>query len=688
MSRIVLPILQLLLFLTPFEVFAYYGDSCAPVPNINGDSDISSNTAYGHIIGNLDMTSYTGKNACDPSNNLFKFCLKNSSGHPTCTSLILGNSKKLSEVSNSPSLGGDPFLKDIELTVTQLSEVMCLTMPTSRGPLPLACKKMSPDAPDTTNLGPVTPGIPTCTALGKSCYDGNSKSHSLFNFSGLAIHCVKETLDNVFYARSNCNPQDSNSLTLLNPFSAFQEALKVSIRAALIIYVIFYGFNIVLNYEYLNLNKVAMFLIKFLLVAYFSVGLGPVQFNFGKETTQNGMVDQGLPFLTQVLSDFTQIVFTSGGSKGLCEFGSTNDDSLKYEQGYEFYSVWDSIDCRIAYYLGMQLVYDATALLKSAGEGVVNSVGNAANLDKAGVKGGIDALKNVGGWSFFVVLFGFLMAGNIVIVISGLAFALMVLSIVLYFITHYLVCMITLYVMAYISPIFIPMALFTYTKAYFDSWLKVTLSCVLQPAIAAGFIALLLGMYDSAIYKNCQFSRHSYSLAGIKFSTYELRVPDKEAKECTGSAGYKLIEYYAGKGWEETNAIIFTIYSIRDIFLLIIDLLYVFVFTVIFYFFSQSVREFCSEITSGPSMAAVTASPKALVDLVRKAAKYLSKPDQASQMKPDNNGKKDGKDEKDGDKNKEEKASDSASTSEGGKDAAGGGGGAADKISSAAKGAE
>ncbi|CAN7976171.1 unnamed protein product, partial [Ixodes persulcatus] len=82
-----------------------------------------------------------------------------------------------------------------------------------------------------------------------------------------------------------------------------------------------------------------------------------------------------------------------------------------------------------------------------------------------------------------------------------LVFSVIFLSILLYFITHYLVCMITIYVMTYISPIFIPMALFTRTKAYFDGWLKVCISCALQPAVIAGFIALLItiGQYRLVI---------------------------------------------------------------------------------------------------------------------------------------------------------------------------------------------
>jgi type IV secretion system protein VirB6 len=149
MSRIITIILQLLLFLAPFEVHADYGygNSCSAVPNSSPDSDLSRNTAYGHIMLNLDMTKYTGKDSCNPANKLFRFCLRNKSGTPTCTALNLGDSKKLAELSHNPNLGGNPLLKDIRLTVTKLSDLMFLTMPTSRGPKPLACKKTNTNTP-------------------------------------------------------------------------------------------------------------------------------------------------------------------------------------------------------------------------------------------------------------------------------------------------------------------------------------------------------------------------------------------------------------------------------------------------------------------------------------------------------------------------------------------------------------
>ena len=65
--------------------------------------------------------------------------------------------------------------------------------------------------------------------------------------------------------------------------------MKKSIGAALILYVMFYGFKVVLNNEYVHLNKVATFILKFLFVVYFSVGLGNYYDQTGKSVSHFGM---------------------------------------------------------------------------------------------------------------------------------------------------------------------------------------------------------------------------------------------------------------------------------------------------------------------------------------------------------------------------------------------------------------
>jgi type IV secretion system protein VirB6 len=599
------------------SAFANFGQSCSGLPISPLDNYLMINTAYGHLIGNIDMSTYV-TDPCNPDNEQLKLCLRLPTGSTAPCALLtlnVGDTIRLGDVSTNPALGGSKFLKDIVLNVTRTSNYICLNMPTSRGVLPIACKTTNVSGPQST------PQDTSCRTIGNSCYDGHVKSQSIFNFSGLAVYCLSETLDKIFYQRNNCIADKNDSLSLLSPFPVFQESLKTAIRAALILYVMFYGFKVVMNYEYADLNKVAMFIIKFILVVYFAVGLGPIFFNKeGLRTTQNGMLEYALPFLSKVAPTFAEIVFDAGSITNLCKF-----DKSKYAHGYEFYELWDSIDCRIAYYFGMQIGYNISTLLSSASGSVHSQSNNVASspidLGPPGANG-LNVLQNTI-FPFFVVLFGFIMSGNIIIVVAGVIFAIIFVSIVLHFLTSYLVCLITLYVMAYISPIFISMALFERTKAYFDSWLRITLSCALQPAVLAGFIALLLTMFDSAMYKNCQFLRHDYTYQDVNFSTFELRIPDLNSEECKGSAGYKLLKYYIGQGWEKHKSILFSVKSLKDTLSLVIDFIYVLVFTMIFYFFSRSMSQFAADITSGPLMSGVTSGPTRIIDAARNLASFI-----------------------------------------------------------------
>ncbi len=599
-----------ILLILPITASADFGESCVALPKFDSTGYLTSNTAYGYLLYNIDMkTNIT--NGCDQGDNKLRFCIKNESDSPICTpvEMTAGETKLLKNISTNPDLGGNSILEKLPLTVDIIGNSLCLQMFTSRGKIPIVCRAYGA----TTEVSGVEAEV--CKNLGSSCYDGRSKSQSLLSFSGITVNCVRQTLDKVFYVGNDCPQSDNNNYySYLTPFPTFQNALKNIVRAALILYVIFYGFKLVLNREYANLDKIAIFVLKFIFVVYFSIGLSQTYNQSNQQTNHNGMTETVLPFLLEVTSNFTDLVFLSGGSQGLCEY-----DVNKYQNGYEFYRLWDAIDCRIGYYFGMQLLYNIGNMIGLSESGTGPSGSNsAANFGNQG--GGIDALKKVGVFTFFAVMFGFFMAGNIIIVLCGMIFAIMFISVIFYFLSIYLVSMVTLYVMAYISPIFIPMLLFERTKRYFDSWLKIVISCALQPAVVGGFIALLLTMYDSVFFGNCEYLRHDYEVSGFNFSTFEIREPSYDPDQCINSPGYKLIHYYLGQGWETKIITLFEVVKINDFLNLGLSMIYLLIYIFIFYFILQSINEFISDLTGGPSMASVTTSPTALVDKAISAA--------------------------------------------------------------------
>lgn len=599
-----------------YSAYANFGESCVNLPAVDNSGYLMNDTAYGYLVKNIDMTTNI-PNGCTQDGNVLRFCIKNDTTNPVCkpVAMNLGQVKTLQDISSNPDIGGNPLLSDIKLSVEVVESNLCLMMSTSRGKMPVICRAY--------NSIIVDPGVEAsvCQNLGASCYDGSSKSQSLLSFSGITINCVRQTLDKVFYTGNGCSQtEDDIYFTLLSPFPYFQEAMKKSVGAALILYVMFYGFKVVLNNEYVHLNKVATFILKFLFVVYFSVGLGSYYDQTGKNVSHNGMTETVLPMLLQLTSDFTEIVFLSGGSQGLCNY-----DPSKYEAGYEFYRVWDAIDCRVGYYFGLQLLYNlgSSGFLSGGSTSAYGNIAsNAADFGPPGTEG-IEALKKPGMLTFFVVMFGFFMAGNIIIVLCSMIFGIIFLSVIFYFLNVYLVSMVTLYVMVYISPIFVPMLLFERTKGYFDAWTKIIVSCALQPAVVGGFVALLLTMYDSIFFGNCEYLRHDYNSSGINFSTFELREPASEPEKCINSTGYKLIKFYLGQGWEKKTLLIFEITTLSDFLDLALSMVYMVVYVFIFYFAIQSVNEFISDLTSGPNMSSVVVSPTALMEKAKQAAEFI-----------------------------------------------------------------
>lgn len=566
-----------------------FGESCTTLPVIDASNYLTNYTAYGFIQKTLDMKTHI-QGACDVKGDEFNFCIRNDPDADIwCepVAMQLGDKVALNTLTTNPNIINYPSLAAITLTVEIMKEKLCLTMPTSRGNMPLMCRNYA--AEDKPKEEQET--ISTCSTIGMACYNGGTKSQSVLNFSGLTIECLRDTLNKVFYIGNDCHATGhSTELTSLKPFPEFQGILKLAVMASLTIYTIIFGFKIIMNNEYAQLNKIALFVIKIILVLYFAVGLGGKKIEQGKEIQQNGMTELVLPLLVDTTSKFAQYIFLAAGSQGLCSF-----DESKYQRGYEFYKLWDAIDCRLGSYLGLQLE---------------PMPGNAIIGD-----------QNVGTLTFFPLMFCFWMSGQLAIMLMGIVVCCVLMSVFMYFISAYLVSMVTLYAMAYISPIFIPMVLFNRTKAYFDSWVKILVSCTLQPMVIGGFIALLLTMYDNAFYGNCEFKRNDSSAMGKNYSTFTLSLPINEQEQCKASFGYKFQQYIALEDIEQRALMLFVAPKLNDFLDIFSSLLYLTIYLVIFYFFVKSINEFSSALVGGPSLSGVTMDPNAVQN---KAGKYAA----------------------------------------------------------------
>lgn len=639
--------------------FANYGASCSLVPV--GNTTFLNNTAYGYIKSFIEMQE------CSDTSSQLVLCIAPTTVIPTSypppppPPCVKYTYQEGASINVSTAWGGtnDAFnsstvstvMQNITLNVQTINQnKLCLTMNTSNGNnTPILCKDIPPTGPAPTP----PPPTPQCTLVDGSCNSGSSlHSKSLFNFSGAAYECLGKTLNKLFYGDHLCM-NGENSITFLNPFSSFQKALRKSISAALVMYVIFYGIRLVLGQEDGSKNSVAGFILKILFVVYFTVGF-KVGDGSSESDRQNGISTYLLPILLQVTQGFSNIILSAGGGNGtLCTF-----DSTKYDEGYQYYALWDAIDCRIAYYLGMNAQANLTGALSSDSTITItpnpqnNVLPNNAVASTLTPQTGSNVppvlSSNNTLFSFFTMLLGLLLSLNLTVLVFNLAFLILFIGLMMQFISSYLVCLLTLYVMMYVAPIFVPMILFKRTKGYFDSWLKISVSVALQPAILISFIAFMLTMFDTAIYDNCVFARYDYTIQSTTnpelirdINTFQLMVPNDDASSptpCTKSPGYKMLSIFNGYGWTDIAFLLIEVYFLVNTYLPNVEMLRVLIFWVIFYFFSQQMSAFASNITSGPNLSNITGHLAKLVGMV--SEKIEERKDKAEEKKRKGNNAK------------------------------------------------
>jgi len=146
-------------------------------------------------------------------------------------------------------------------------------------------------------------------------------------------------------------------------------------------------------------------------------------------------------------------------------------------------------------------------------------------------------------------------------------------------------------------------------------------SCMLQPAIIAGFVAAVLTVFDTAVYGNCEFNRIDYSFEDYNFSTFQLVLPSAEIEKCQESPGYKMLGYASGLDWEEKRFMLFKIPVINDTQNMIKSMTYLMLYMALFYYLIKSANSMASKVTGGPDLSAVTVSPNLVVDKVINLAK-------------------------------------------------------------------
>jgi type IV secretion system protein VirB6 len=348
--------------------------------------------------------------------------------------------------------------------------------------------------------------MPNCIINQSVCSNKTlSNSLSLLPISSLVVECTKEMLKKVFIEPcTTCSLSGSNVSTEANIFPKFQASMRKTVRLALTLYVIFFGIRLALGQE-VKKSDAFIFIIKMALVIYFAVGFYDNSTNCGS-TTRDGLSQDLVPAFMGAARSLTNVVHRAASSNGLCLYEKSD-----YAEAYEDLLLWDALDCRIGFYLGLD----------------PNSMSRAMQM------------------YILKLLLPALMAFQIAFMVFSLCFAIFVLSITLYLVHTYILALFALTLVLYVGPIFIPMVLFEQTRPHFDSWVRLLFAYTIQPAVIVTFLGLMLGVFDQVYYGTCKFEQIELpasvaKLVGVNKNLPFFIIKESTDPDCTSSFGYKM----------------------------------------------------------------------------------------------------------------------------------------------------
>lgn len=305
------------------------------------------------------------------------------------------------------------------------------------------------------------------------------------HFSAPIAQCVKETLENVFYNRAghtqcytqtdrNCDHNGNlayrkgDTVSSISFFAKMQSHLQAFVKMVLTLGIVFYGTQLLFTgKDGVTKKELLPFIVKLGLILYFATG-----------NAWQTMFFDGVYGASSVFSQMVFKIQTSENpnKRDGCQFGNITletgeviSSGRNYPHGKEYLAIWDSLDCKIARYLGF---------------GPEVSTANIAKLILAGfITGPI----------------------GIYFCIALLFFGLILIAVTLKALYIFLSSAISIILMVFISPLVIPLALFPKTNGIFKGWVSQLISFSLQPIILFAYIAIFIAIMDKTLIGSATF---------------------------------------------------------------------------------------------------------------------------------------------------------------------------------------
>jgi hypothetical protein len=354
--------------------------------------------------------------------------------------------------------------------------------------------------------------------ISKACKDLKGDSQNVYGYTAQLLpinnkgftapmaQCFKETLENIFFHRAGfteCNDpnqfpdeqgicadgykfEEGESLVGDSFFVKMQNSLQLAIKLGVTMAVIILGIGVLFAVpkEFFTKKEIISFVIKISFVMYFAVGdgwqswflqgildsstlLAEITFRPNESPTKRSIKNEDGSYNVIKITKDNDATRLDG-----CQFPrydystsgvATDYSNPKYPPGKSYLKIWDTIDCKLARALGF---------------GPEASIPNIA----------------------LMILAGFFTGGlGVVFFLAAFIFAFLLLNVAIKALHIFLMSILSIIILIYVSPITITAMLFKKTKGIFDGWWKQLLGYALQPMILFAYLGIFISIFDDVL---------------------------------------------------------------------------------------------------------------------------------------------------------------------------------------------
>lgn len=326
----------------------------------------------------------------------------------------------------------------------------------------------------------------------QNVYGYNSELFPVNNrgFSAPLIQCFKDTMENLlmnkagstkcrnpdeepdfygscgsgyFYKKGESLPSEQSF------FIRIQSNLQFIIKMALTLSIAFFGAMVLLGMQPISKKQLLSYIMKLGLIMYFALGSG----------WQFGLVD-GILGSSNYLAGLMMRIDDGASPNKLdgCQFPrfnySDSNEATRYnDPSYpprkEYLKIWDTLDCKFGRAIGFGPEVSVPNLIK-------------------------------------MILAGFLTGSlGLIFLIAVFFYAFFIFSLILRGMHIFLMAMVAIIILIYVSPITITLSLFSRTKGIFDKWWKQILGLALQPVILFAYLGMFIALFDRTMAGDARF---------------------------------------------------------------------------------------------------------------------------------------------------------------------------------------